>query len=56
MVGLPLFVEPSALVWSRTVGGVQPTPMSDSLLWYAQDWAIRVPESTNSTTPSLPGQ
>ena len=56
MVGLPLFVEPSALVWSRTVGGVTPTPMSDSLLWYAQDWAIRVPESTNSTTPSLPGQ
>lgn len=57
MVALPLFTEPSALVWSRTVGGVTPTPMSsDSLLWYAQDWAIRVPESTDNTTPSLPGQ
>jgi peptide/nickel transport system substrate-binding protein len=56
MVGLPLFVEPSTLVWSRTVGGVTPTPVSDSLLWYAQEWAIRVPETTNSTTPTVPGQ
>ncbi len=56
MVGLPLFSEPSALVWSRTVGGVTAPPMSDSLLWYAQDWAIRVPESANNTTPTIPGQ
>jgi peptide/nickel transport system substrate-binding protein len=56
MVGLPLFVEPSTLVWSRTVGGVTPTPMSDSLLWYAQTWAILVAESTNNTTPTVPGQ
>jgi peptide/nickel transport system substrate-binding protein len=56
MVGLPLFVEPSTLVWSRTVGGVTATPLSDSLLWYAQTWAILVPESTNSTTPTVPGQ
>jgi peptide/nickel transport system substrate-binding protein len=56
MVGLPLFVEPSALIWSRTVGGVVPTPRSDSLLWYAQFWAVRTAEPTNNTTPSLPGQ
>ncbi len=56
MVGLPLFAEPRALVWSRTVGGVTPAPMSNGLLWFAQNWAIRVPESTNSTTPTIPGQ
>jgi ABC-type transport system substrate-binding protein len=56
MVSLPLFAEPTALVWSRTIGGVTPTPMSDSLLWYAQLWAVRKAETTNNTTPSLPGQ
>ena len=56
MVSLPLFAEPTALAWSRTIGGVTPTPRSDSLLWYAQLWAVRVPESTSNTTPSLPGQ
>jgi peptide/nickel transport system substrate-binding protein len=56
MVALPLFAEPSMLVWSRTVGGVLQTPQSDSLLWYAELWAVRTPESTNNTTPSLPGQ
>ena len=56
MVALPLFTEPSTLAWSRTIGGVTPTPVSDSLLWYAQFWAVRVPESTSSTTPALPGQ
>ena len=56
MVSLPLFAEPTALAWSRTIGGVTPTPRSDSLLWYAQLWAVRVPESTSNTTPTLPGQ
>jgi ABC-type transport system substrate-binding protein len=56
MVSLPLYPEPSALAWSRKVGGVTPTPRSDSLLWYAQFWAVRTPESTSNTTPSLPGQ
>ncbi len=56
MVSLPLFAEPTALVWSRTIGGMTPTPRSDSLLWFAQLWAIRVPQSTSNTTPSLPGQ
>ena len=56
MVALPLYDEPSTLVWSRTVGGVVPTPRSDSLLWNAQFWAVRKSESTNNTTPSLPGQ
>ncbi len=56
MVSLPLYAEPTALVWSRRIGGVTPTPRSDSLLWYAQLWAVRVPESTSNTTPSLPGQ
>ena len=56
MVSLPLYPEPSALTWSRKIGGVTPTPRSDSLLWYAQFWALRQPESTSNTTPSLPGQ
>jgi peptide/nickel transport system substrate-binding protein len=56
MVALPLFAEPSGLVWSRTIGGMQQTPRSDNLLWNAQIWAVRVPESTNNTTPPLPGQ
>ncbi len=56
MVSLPLFAEPAALAWSRTIGGVTPTPRSDALLWYAQLWAVRTPESTSNTTPSLPGQ
>ena len=56
MVALPLYPEPSALVWSRTIGGVTPTPLSNSVLWYAQQWAVRQAESTSNTTPSLPGQ
>jgi glutathione transport system substrate-binding protein len=56
MVSLPLYPEPAALAWSRTIGGVTVTPRSDSLLWYAQLWAVRHPETTNNTTPSLPGQ
>lgn len=53
-VAVPLFTEPSAVIWSRRVGGVVPTPTSNSLLWYAQFWSIRVPEATNNTTPPLP--
>jgi peptide/nickel transport system substrate-binding protein len=56
MVTLPLFDEPSALIWSRKIGGVLQTSRSDSLLWYAQFWAVRSAESTDNTTPSLPGQ
>jgi peptide/nickel transport system substrate-binding protein len=56
MVSLPLFAEPTVLVWSRTIGGVNAEPRSTSLLWFAQLWAVKVPESTNNTTPSLPGQ
>ena len=55
LVALPLFTEPSALISSRKVGYVTPTPTNNSLLWYAQYWDIRVPEATNNTTPSLPG-
>jgi ABC-type transport system substrate-binding protein len=56
MVSLPLFAEPAALAWSRTIGGVTATPRSTALLWFAQLWAVRQPESTSNTTPSLPGQ
>ena len=56
MVSLPLYAEPAALAWSRTIGGMQPMPRSTSLLWFAQLWAVRHPESTSNTTPSLPGQ
>jgi peptide/nickel transport system substrate-binding protein len=55
MVSLPLFAEPTALVWSRTIAGVNAEPRSTSLLWFAQYWAVKVPESTSNTTPSLPG-
>jgi peptide/nickel transport system substrate-binding protein len=55
MVSLPLFAEPTALVWSRTIAGVTAEPRSTSLLWFAQFWAVRKPESTSNTTPSLPG-
>jgi peptide/nickel transport system substrate-binding protein len=55
MVALPLFTEPTAMAWSRKVGQVTPTPTSNSLLWYAQYWAIRVPQSTSNTSPALPG-
>ena len=56
MVALPLYAEPAALAWSRTIGGVTQEPRSTSLLWFAQYWAVRQPESTRNTTPSLPGQ
>lgn len=55
VVALPLFTEPSALISSRKMSDVVATPTNDSLLWYAQYWAVRVRESTNDTTPSLPG-
>jgi len=54
VVALPLFTEPSVLIWSRKVGGVSQPVSSNSLLWYAQYWAVRVPESTSNTTPTLP--
>jgi hypothetical protein len=41
------------MVWSRKVSNVNPTPTSNSLLWYAQYWAVRVRESTSDTTPPL---
>ena len=56
MVSLPLYAEPTVLVWNRKVGGVSASPRGDSLLWLAQLWAVRVPESTSNTTPTLPGQ
>jgi ABC-type transport system substrate-binding protein len=54
VVALPLFAEPSTLVWSRKVSGVVAVPIGNSLLWYAQYWAVRVPENTSNTTPPLP--
>lgn len=56
MVALPLYAEPAALAWDRTIGGVTQEPRGTSLLWYAQYWAVRQPESTSNTTPTLPGQ
>jgi peptide/nickel transport system substrate-binding protein len=55
LVAIPLFTEPTMLIWKRTIGDVQPLPIGDSLLWYGQYWAVRVAEPTNNTTPSLPG-
>jgi peptide/nickel transport system substrate-binding protein len=56
MVSLPLYAEPAALAWSRSVGGVVQEPRSTCLLWYARYWAVRQAESTKNSTPSLPGQ
>ena len=36
VVALPLFTEPSVLIWSRKVGGVSQPASSNSLLWYAR--------------------
>jgi ABC-type transport system substrate-binding protein len=55
VVALPLFTEPTALITSRKIADVTATPTSDSLLWYAQYWSVRVRESTTNTTPPLPG-
>ena len=54
LVAVPLFAEPSALVWSRRIGGVATVPSTDSLLWYGQYWAVRALEPTDNTTPTLP--
>jgi ABC-type transport system substrate-binding protein len=56
MVSLPLYAEPVSTVWNRKIGGVTPDPLGDDILWYAQFWAVRQPESTSNTTPSLPSQ
>lgn len=56
MVSLPLYAEPTALAWSRSVGGVIQEPRSTSLLWFARYWAVRKAESTKNATPTLPGQ
>jgi peptide/nickel transport system substrate-binding protein len=55
VVSLPLYTEPTALAVSRKVGGVTATPSSDSFLWYGQFWAVKVPERSDKTTPTLPG-
>ena len=56
MVALPLYAEPAALAWSRSVGGVVQESRSTNLLWYARYWAVRQAESTKNATPTLPGQ
>jgi peptide/nickel transport system substrate-binding protein len=56
MVSLPLYAEPAALAWSRSVGGVEQESRSTSLLWFARYWAVRQAESTKNATPTLPGQ
>lgn len=56
MVSLPLYAEPAALAWSRSVGGVLQESRSTSLLWFARYWAVRKAESTKNATPTLPGQ
>jgi peptide/nickel transport system substrate-binding protein len=56
MVSLPLYAEPAALAWSRSVGGVEQQSRSTSLLWFARYWAVRQAESTKNATPTLPGQ
>jgi ABC-type transport system substrate-binding protein len=54
MVALPLYFEPTALVWSGAIAGVTPMPCSQSLLWYAQFWTLRGFDSS-TTTPSPRG-
>jgi peptide/nickel transport system substrate-binding protein len=54
LVALPLFNEPGTLIWNRDIAEVTTTPTNDNLLWYAQYWAVKVPQSTSDTTPPLP--
>jgi glutathione transport system substrate-binding protein len=51
MVALPLFAEPSAMAWSAYTSGVGPNPNGANLLWFPQDWAVRVPPTSQNTVP-----
>jgi peptide/nickel transport system substrate-binding protein len=57
MVALPLYAEPYTLAWSVRTNGVTDSPFSADLLWYAQNWALAVPEPKGSSaTPTVPSR
>ena len=52
MPGLPLFTEPSLTAWSGITDGVFANANGPSLLWSAQNWAMRVPPTSKDTQGS----
>ncbi|HVC14310.1 MAG TPA: ABC transporter substrate-binding protein [Acidimicrobiales bacterium] len=48
MVALPLFAQPTLFAWSGLVAGVNANADGPSLMWTAQDWAVRVPPDSPS--------
>ncbi|HLN15501.1 MAG TPA: ABC transporter family substrate-binding protein [Acidimicrobiales bacterium] len=53
MVGLPLFAEPTVLVWTALTDGVQAYPKSPGLLVDAPSWSIRVPVPVSSSASTV---
>jgi peptide/nickel transport system substrate-binding protein len=51
MVTLPLFVEPTILVWSDKVAGVAANPSGPGLMWSPESWSRLVPPSSPDTLP-----
>jgi peptide/nickel transport system substrate-binding protein len=55
MVALPLFAEPSVLVWSASLTGITPGPYGPGLFATILNWARLVPEPSSYVgTPKLP--
>lgn len=52
MPGLPLFAEPSLTAWSGLTDGVSANSNGPSLLWSAENWAMRVPPTSKDTESS----
>jgi peptide/nickel transport system substrate-binding protein len=47
MPTLPLFAEPTVLVWSTSVSGVRDDPGGLGPLWNARSWALLAPQRTH---------
>ena len=52
MVALPLFTEPSAMAWSAFTAGVTLNPFGSNLLWFPENWGLRVPPTSPDTAPA----
>ncbi len=51
MVALPLFTEPTAMAWSSYTAGLGLNPYGPNLLWFPEDWGLRVPPTSPDTVP-----
>ncbi len=52
MVALPLFAEPSVLVWSNRLDNVAPNVHGPGLLWNPGLWELQVPKALAQSTDS----